>query len=117
MEYFTQFVPTSLYGCIAEKSNQDSVQKTGKSLLLKKSECMQFIGATMMMSVLKLPWMKLYWSTKTRIAAIADAFSRNRYHQIRAHLKAVCDHDVSQEQRELDRLWKVRPVLESVLAG
>lgn len=71
----------------------------------------------MMMSVLKLQWMKLYWSTKTRIAAIADAFGRNRYHQIRAHLKAVCDHDVLQEQRELDRLWKVRPVLESVLAG
>ena len=71
----------------------------------------------MMMSLLKLSWMKLYWSTKTRIADIAEAFSRNRFHQIRAHLKAVCDHDVPQEQRERDRLWKVRPVLETVLAG
>lgn len=117
MEYFAQFAPTSMFAHIAEKSNQDSVQKTGKSLLITKGECMQFMGATMMMSVLKLPWMKLYWSTKTRIAAIADAISRNRFHQIRGHLKAVCDHDVPQEQRERDRLWKVRPVLESVLAG
>ena len=117
IEYFSQFAPTSLFELIAEKSNMDSVQKTGKSLLLKKGECMQFVGATMMMSLLKLPWMKLYWATKTRIAAIADAFSRNRYHQIRAHLKSVCDHDVPQEQRQEDRLWKVRPVLETVLAG
>ena len=115
-EYMEVFIPPRLYRDIALRSNQTAVTSTGKSLLLKDDECVQFFGACLLMSVLKFPWVRMYWSQPTRIAAIADAFTRDRFHLIRGGLKVVNDNDVTEEDKK-DRLWKVRPFIEPVRSG
>ena len=110
------FIPPQMYRDIALRTNQHAVAQTGKSILLKNDECEQFFGASLLMSVLKFPWMRMYWSQPTRIAAVADAFTRDRFHFIRGHLKVVNDGDVTDEQKK-DRLWKVRPLIECVRSG
>ncbi|XP_043213160.1 piggyBac transposable element-derived protein 3-like [Amphibalanus amphitrite] len=110
------FIPPQMYRTIALRTNQHAVAQTGKSLLLKNDECEQFFGASLLMSVLKFPWIRMYWSQPTRIAAVADAFTRDRFHFIRGHLKVVNDVDVTDEQKK-GRLWKVRPLVESVRSG
>ena len=117
LDCFKQFVPLEIFELIANTSNRSAVRTSGKSLLLKRDECMQFFGATLMMSVMKLPWMRLYWARETRVAAVADVFTRSRFHQLRSRMKIVVDEEVPQDARQVDRLWKVRPLLEAIRQG
>ena len=117
LDCFKQFVPLEIFELIANTSNRSAVRTFGKSLLLKRDECMQFFGATLMMSVMKLPWMRLYWARETRVAAVADVFTRSRFHQLRSRMKIVVDEEVPQDARQRDRLWKVRPLLETIRQG
>ena len=117
LDCFKQFVPLETFELITNISNRSAVRTSGKSLLLKRDECVQFFGATLMMSVMKLPWMRLYWARETRVAAVADVFTRSRFHQLRNHMKIVVDEEVPQDARQQDRLWKVRPLLETIRQG
>lgn len=56
----------------------------------------------------------MYWSQGTRVAAVADKITRDRFFLIRSNLKVVNDLAVSDEDKEADRLWKVRPLLDII---
>ena len=65
---------------------------------------------------MKLPNVRMYWSTGTRIPGIADVMSVNRFEKIRQYFH--CNGNAKKlEKSDLnyDKLYKVRPVLESVL--
>ena len=117
LDCFKQFVPLETFELITNASNRSAVRVSGKSLLLKRDECVQFFGATLLMSVMKLPWIRLYWARETRVAAVADVFTRSRFHQVRSRIKIVVDEEVPQDSRQQDRLWKVRPLLETIRQG
>ena len=115
--YFGKFIPDTMLRQIADVTNRHHVVKTGRSLLLKHDECRRFFGVNMLMSVLRFPWIRMYWMKKTRVEAIGDAISRDRFFKIRSCLKVVSDADVPDDVRVGDRLWKVRPLLDCIREG
>lgn len=99
-----------------EKTGIAYHQKTGKILNSSRSEMQNFLGATFMMSCLGYPQMRLYWARGTRVPAIADVLTRDRFFTLRGNLKVVNDLDYSEDEKT-DRLWKVRPILNDVQAA
>jgi len=59
----------------------------------------------------------MFWQKGLEVPVLTSAITRDRYFRIRNSLKAVIDTDISDETKKRDRLWKVRPVLDSVRAG
>lgn len=59
----------------------------------------------------------MYWNRKYAIALITEAMSRDRYIQLRNSLKLVHDLDVTAEERQKDKLWKVRYILDRIIRG
>ncbi|KAH9379479.1 hypothetical protein HPB48_011190 [Haemaphysalis longicornis] len=68
-------------------------QKTEKILNSSCSEMQNFLGATLMMSCLGYPQMRLYWARGTRVPAIADVLTRDRFFSLRGALEVVNDLD------------------------
>ncbi|XP_043215444.1 uncharacterized protein LOC122378439 [Amphibalanus amphitrite] len=117
LDCFKQFVPLETSELITNTSNRNAVRTSGKSLLLKRDECVQLFGVTLLMSVMKLPWIHLYWARETRVAAVADVFTRAHFHQVRSLIKIVVDEEVPLDARQQDRLWMVWPLLETIRQG
>lgn len=67
-----------------------------------------------MMSFLDYSQMRLYWALRTRTPAISDVITRDRFFTLRSNLKAVNGLEVSDEEKKIDRLQKVRPILNEV---
>ena len=57
VDCFKQFVALDNFKLTTNTSNGSAVRTSGKSLLLKREECMQFFGTTLLM-VLKLSWLR-----------------------------------------------------------
>ena len=76
----------------------------------------QYLGILVMMGIVKLPRYRMYWSTETRIGAIADTMSVNRFEKLKRFF--YCNDNskmLSREYPNYDELFKVRPVIDSVL--
>ncbi|XP_035219158.1 piggyBac transposable element-derived protein 3-like [Stegodyphus dumicola] len=76
-----------------------------------------YLGATLLMSRLGYPRVCMYFQKTTRVPAIANAITRNKYFQIRNHLKVLDDAQVTDEKKNKDKLWKVRPIMDRVRKG
>ena len=114
--YFKQFFDDELIKHIADQTNLYSVQCTGKSINVNENEIEQYFGILILMSVIKLPQVRMYWSEETRIPGIADMMSINRFEKIRQYFhcndNSVCP---SKSDQNYDKLFKARPVIDSVL--
>ncbi|CAH2087265.1 unnamed protein product [Euphydryas editha] len=114
VDFFTQYFDDELIALIVTKTNQTAVSKTGKSLLLTTDELKLFIGLSVIMACIGYPVLRMYWEIRWRIAIVADNMSRNRFVNIRGSLKFVFDDDVTAENKNFDKLWKVRPLLDKI---
>ena len=70
-----------------------------------------------MMAIVKLPRQRMYWSQHTRIPPIADIISVKRFEKIKKYIH-FCDNNkaLPKTHPEFDKLFKIRPVLESVVS-
>ncbi|KAG5879338.1 hypothetical protein JTB14_037897 [Gonioctena quinquepunctata] len=71
----------------------------------------------MLIGIYGLPRIRMYWAQNTRVPIISDNISRNRYFQLRSRLKLVEDQKISKEDRNLDKFWKMKPMLDTVQKG
>lgn len=102
---------------IVDKSNQTFVINHGRVLNITILELKKFFGICMLMSCLQYPIIRMYWDRRWKVPAIANNMSRNRFFTIRTSLKVVVDGDISEDARKMDRLWKIRPLIEKVRLG
>ena len=67
------------------------------------------------MAIVKLTRQRMYWSQHTRIPLIADIISVKRFEKIKKYIH-FCDNNkaLPKTHPEFDKLFKIRPVLESV---
>lgn len=74
-----------------------------------------FIGIILYMTIVELPFRRMYWSPGTRQALIADAMTCNRFEEILSVLH-VNDNELSKERGQpgFDRLHKVRPLIDQL---
>ena len=70
LQYFKQIFDDELIDFIVEQTNLYSVQRTGKSVGVDKNEMEKYLGILIMMSVIKLPQVRLYWSMETRVSSV-----------------------------------------------
>lgn len=56
----------------------------------------------------------MYLENVTRIPLVADAISRDKFFKLRSHLKVVDDCLVTPAQRKEDRIWKIRPLVDTI---
>lgn len=63
-----------------------ALQRDGTELGTTEEEIKVFFGMLMLMGVLKFPRVWMYWTTATRIPAIAEAMSAKKFFKIRATL-------------------------------
>ncbi|CAH1965230.1 unnamed protein product [Acanthoscelides obtectus] len=117
MQYFCKYLDDDFFENIAHFSNIREVKTTGKSLGTSSAEIKRFFGCSMLMGIYNLPRIKMYWGVQTRVPIISEKMSRNRFFVLRSRLKLVDDDMVSKEARDLDRFWKVKPMLEKIQRG
>ncbi|VVC88839.1 unnamed protein product [Leptidea sinapis] len=98
-------------------SNRTALSRTGHTLEITLKELKISFGLNFIMSCLRYPKIRMYWSNKWRIPIIVKAMKRDRFFKIRSSLKVVYDDDLSSEEEKDDKIWKLRPLLDRVLEG
>ena len=117
LQYFKQFFDNTLIDHLVEQTNLYSVQTTGTSIGLDHTEMEMYIGMLIMMSIIKLPQMRMYWCKATQIPTVAEVMPVNRFDKIKQFFH--CNDNSKQlpnTHKDFDKLFKVRPVLDSVRA-
>lgn len=116
-DYVAKYLTSDIYEQIAFHSNQTYLSKTGTNLNTSDKEIRTFFGVTIMMSYLRFPRIRMYWDQKSRIPAIADRITRDRYFKLRASLKLLNDSEVPEEIKSSTKFWKVQPLISCVRNG
>lgn len=117
LQYFHRYINPSLFEVMSDCTNISSVIRSGNSLNTTPTELKTFIGCSMAMSILGLPRFRMFWAAETRVNLIAQNFTRNRYFKLRANIKVVQDHTVTDVEKEVDRFWKIRPIVSGIEQG
>uniref|UniRef100_A0A224YVY7 PiggyBac transposable element-derived protein 3-like n=1 Tax=Rhipicephalus zambeziensis TaxID=60191 RepID=A0A224YVY7_9ACAR len=113
-DYFKQYFQEDIYRTFHQMTEAGYQQRKGALLNTSATEMKHFIGATFLMSCLGYPEIRLYWARQTRVAAIADVITRNRFFLLRRNIKVVNDLDTSNADKKADRLWRLRPFIEMI---
>lgn len=116
-QYFEQYIDEKILLQIVDCTNRTAVLLKGRSLGLTVKELKVYIGITMIMAALQYPQIDMYWSRKWKQTVITSAMTRARFYLIRTSLKVTFDPDVTAEERQKDKIWKVRPLFERVRQG
>lgn len=111
IDYFFKYFDNEFFQLIDNQTNINYFQQKGRLLKSEMDEIKRFVGITLAMSALGYPRINMYWKTSFRVPLIADHMTRDRFFVIRNYLHLVNNLDVTENQREEDRLWKVRPLL------
>lgn len=116
-EYVEQYIDADLMRLLSDCTNATSLAKTGRSLNTSVDEIYHFFGAAILMSCVHYPKTRMVWSNALGIPAISDVMSRDRFFKLSSNLKVVVDNNVPGDERQIDKLWKVRPFLNRILEG
>ena len=82
---------------------------------VEELEMRKFLGICLYMSVVDLPFRRMYWSRATRQPIVANALSINRFEEILSLLHVNDNQLQSVNGTEgYDRLYKVRPLLTNI---
>ncbi|XP_051982265.1 piggyBac transposable element-derived protein 3-like [Xyrauchen texanus] len=106
--YFRRFVSLDMLENIVEHTNQYSVQKHGKCV----KEIEQVLGMYFRMGLVQMSGVRQYWESEVRYGPVADVMSRNRFNLLLSVIHFV-DNEMASEEVKKDRLWKLRPFLDS----
>ncbi|TKS75689.1 PiggyBac transposable element-derived protein 3 [Collichthys lucidus] len=118
LDDFEQYIDRDLMKIISECSNVMSLSKSGDPFnMMRFNEVYHFFGACILMSCIRYPTIRMYWSKALRITAITERFTRPRFFKLRVAIKVVIDDDVPEDLRRMDKFWKVRPFLDCILQG
>ncbi|XP_049905131.1 zinc finger MYM-type protein 2 isoform X1 [Epinephelus moara] len=117
LDYVEQYIDTDLMKHIAICTNAMSLSTSGGYLNTSVDEIYHFFGATILMSCVPYPQMRMFWSNALRIPAISDKMRRDRFFKLRQHLKVVIDDEISEDMRQTDRFWRTRPFMDRILRG
>lgn len=115
--YIKQYIDDDFLKIMVDKTNQTFVHSVGKSLQLTLEELKVWIGITCIMSALQYPKIRMFWEKDYRVPIISEAMSRDRFFLIRKSIKVVFDNDITNEEKEKDKIWKIRPLVDRVLQG
>ena len=127
LDYFVEFLDDNLWDSIVVETNRYARQKLSTSperlanfVPVTHAEIKAFMGINVIMGIAKLPQVALYWSLDDyfRNHGIKKVMSKNRFEEMNTYLHF---NDSSVEPARgtpgFDRLYKIRPILNSVLGN
>ncbi|KAL4121933.1 hypothetical protein QTP88_014349 [Uroleucon formosanum] len=110
--YFIQLFPDSIFELIARESRQYAALNNNFTYSVTPNEIKAFIGINIIMTYIKHPNTRIYWSTSEpgiRMDQIANFMAVNRFSQIKRYLHFA--NNLSVPNLNV-RYWKIRPVLD-----
>lgn len=112
IEYFTHFFDNEVINLLTTETNSYGLQEFGIELKCTTDEMRRYIGILLYLGVVKLPQMRMAWSTELNLAAITDALSRSRFDKIKESIH-FSDKSKQPEKGDpnYDKLYKIRPLL------
>lgn len=102
---------------IADCSNAMSLARTGVLLNTSVDEIHHFFGVCILVSCVRYPKIRMYWSKAPRFPVITDEFTHDRFFRLRWSLMVFIDDDVPEDLRKNDKFWRMRPFLDRILQG
>lgn len=117
LDYINQYIDKDLMKLIVYCSNATALTRSGYPLNTSVDEMYHFFGASIWMSCVPYPQIRMYCSSALRFPAITERFTRNRFFKLRQSIKVVIDDDIPEDLRKCDKFWKVRPFLDHILKG
>ncbi|KAG5888977.1 hypothetical protein JTB14_026048 [Gonioctena quinquepunctata] len=115
--YLNKYISDKFFEDVALFTNMREVADKGRFLETSEYEMRTFFGASMLIGIYGLPRIRMYWARNSRVPIIPDNISGNQYSQLRSRLKLVEDQKMSKEERNLNKFWKIRPMLNTVQKG
>uniref|UniRef100_A0A3Q0RRX2 PiggyBac transposable element-derived protein domain-containing protein n=1 Tax=Amphilophus citrinellus TaxID=61819 RepID=A0A3Q0RRX2_AMPCI len=110
--FFTHLFTQDMIDDIVYNTNLYAVLKGKEKLALTSEEFKTFLGMNMVMSYVRYPRSRMYWSSETglRLDLIADAMPVNRFEQILRYIHFVDNYSL--DPKNADRFVKIRPILD-----
>ncbi|KRY45293.1 PiggyBac transposable element-derived protein 2, partial [Trichinella britovi] len=115
VQYFRQYFHLTLLNPIVEQAHFYAAQ-CNSNFHITETELETFLGTLLKMGHVPMPRYSMYWSTELRFDVTVDAVSRNRFHEVVRflHFNDKREAEVDRESPCYDRLFKVRPLIESI---
>lgn len=111
IEYVRKFLTDEMLQHICDESNKYAVQNNpDRPLVLDKDELEQFIGILYMISIVKMPSTRLYWSQEFYFGKIADIMTINRFEKIKSCLH--CNDNMQRPSNCTNKLYKLQPIID-----
>lgn len=112
LTYFSRYVPQSVFKGITEATNEYSVLTSHTNVNTNPDEVRKLVGMRVLMGVISLPRVRLYWDNTAKVPLISETMTAKRFFKLRNNLHIA----VSEPSDCQDKLWKVRPFLDSIRA-
>ncbi|XP_077403926.1 uncharacterized protein LOC144036874 isoform X3 [Vanacampus margaritifer] len=110
--YFRRFVSRDMLENIVQQTNRHSVQKHGKCVNTSVKEIEQVLGMYLRMGLVQMSGVRQYWESEVRYGPVADVMSHERFKRLLSVIHFV-DNEMANGEVKTDRLWKLRPFLDS----
>lgn len=114
LDYFLNLFPNDLLEKITYQTNLYALQKGKENLALTIPELKIFLGVALVMSYIKYPRIRQYWSSEAglRMDLIADSISVNRFEEIRQYLHFIDTNLIP--DNNTDKAIRIRPILDKL---
>ncbi|KRZ87410.1 PiggyBac transposable element-derived protein 3 [Trichinella sp. T8] len=101
---------------ITFETNRKAYQCLHSTLAATEAEIEVFTGMLIVMGFTEMPRYRMYWENQTRVDAVANCMSRNRFETLLRFLHFNDDDKVIMDRNYpmYDRFYKVRPRLENI---
>lgn len=114
LEYFKKFFTEDLFNLLLNETVRYA-RRNKPNFMLNATEIWGFLGVTMIMSMIHVPFIEDYWSHENWFGQkqVKDVFVRKRYREILSALHLI-DKDsptCNRNSPEYDRLHNIRPII------
>ena len=112
--FFIKLFTEDIFQMIAYETNLYAIQSGKENLSVSVGEIKQFFAINMMMTYIKYPAYRMYWSSTPglRFEMIADAMSLKRYEEIKRYLHFTNNLNIPDDNK--DSFIKIRPLLDKL---
>lgn len=107
-DYFSKLFPDELLNHIITETTRYAVQLGKDNLQITKEELQIYLGINIIMTYIKYPQTRMYWSSITGLGLplISEHMGVNKFGTIKRFIH-FCNNDQENELRTGDKFWKI----------
>ncbi|KAK2719757.1 hypothetical protein QYM36_005286 [Artemia franciscana] len=120
LDLFRMFITEDIFSNIVDQTNLNAMRKKNLALKLSLEELRRFLGVQMLMSILRIPAIRIYWENGIRYSPVADTMSRDRFISLRSFFH-ICDDTLmipkGQYLKDNPHSWGVKVFTRAGISG